>query len=166
MNLSNIAEIEVTYKRGFKPSDRPKISKAEDAYQLLIAQWDENKLEFIEEAKMLLLNRANNVLGISTLSTGGVAGTVLDPKLVFAIALKANASAIILAHNHPSGNLYPSPQDRQITKQMKEAGKILDVQVLDHVILTNEGYYSFSEDMSYEKVEIDGKIHFAVALPF
>lgn len=166
MSLYNIAEIELIYKRGCKASERPQITNAEQAYNLLLDQWDENKLEFIEQAKMLLLNRANRVLGITTLSTGGVAGTVIDPKLVFVTALKANASAIILAHNHPSGNLKPSPQDEHLTHKMMEAGKLLDIQVIEHLITTDEGFYSFAEEMAYRKVDRHGGVYYEAIQPF
>jgi DNA repair protein RadC len=92
------------------------------------------------------MNRARRILGIYELSTGGVAGTVADPKLVFTAALKANACNIILSHNHPSGNLKPSKADEELTKKIKEAGIYLDIKVLDHIIVTSEGYYSFADE--------------------
>ncbi|MDZ7650383.1 MAG: JAB domain-containing protein [Cytophagales bacterium] len=94
----------------------------------------------------MLTNRANKVLGIFELSTGGVSGTVADPKLIFAAALKGAASGMILAHNHPSGNLQPSQADLDLTKKIREAGKLLEIQLLDHVIVTSEGYYSFADE--------------------
>src|SRR5690554_8038848 len=93
-----VAEIQLTYKTKVKPSQRPKITSSKEAYGILLDNWDEGKLEFVEQFKILLLNRANRVLGIYEVSTGGVSGTVADPKLVFAAAIKSNASAIILAH--------------------------------------------------------------------
>src|SRR5690554_10481 len=93
-----VAEIQLYYKSKVKPSQRPKITSSKDAYSILLASWDDEKLEFVEQSKVLLLNRANRVLGIYEVSRGGVSGTVADPKLVFAAALKSNASAIILAH--------------------------------------------------------------------
>ena len=99
-----------------------------------------------EQFKILLLNRANKVLGIYEVSTGGMSGTVADPKLIFATALKACASSIILSHNHPSGNLKPSNADLQLTQKVKEGGKLLDIEVYDHIILTTEGYYSFADE--------------------
>ncbi|QCR24634.1 hypothetical protein C1N53_21265 [Pontibacter sp. SGAir0037] len=93
----------------------------------------------------MLLNRANRVLGIYETSTGGVAGTVADPKLIFVTALKACSSSILLCHNHPSGNLTPSAADLQLTKKMKQGGELLDIVVLDHIILTSEGYYSMAD---------------------
>src|SRR3990170_6054261 len=94
-------------------------------------------LELQEEFKIMLLNRYNKVIGIFTVSSGGIAGTVADPKLIFGCALKAAASGIILAHNHPSGNLTASQADIDLTRKFKEAGKLLDIQVLDHIIITN-----------------------------
>ena len=140
------AEIQLSYKSTVKPSLRPKISGSKDASQLLLENWDASKLEFVEQFKVLLLNRANKVLGIFEVSTGSSTGTVADPKLIFAAAIKANACGIILAHNHPSGNLQPSQADIDLTRRMKEGGKLLEIQVLDHVILTNEGYYSFADE--------------------
>ncbi len=145
--LYQIAEVELTYKTNVKPSLRPKITCSQDSYKVLLQAWDENKLEFVEQAKVLLLNRANRVLGVCDLSTGGVAGTVVDPKLVFIAALKANASAIILAHNHPSCNLTPSAADITLTKKLKEGGNFLELPVLDHIIVTKEGYYSFTDNL-------------------
>jgi DNA repair protein RadC len=94
----------------------------------------------------MFTNRANKVLGIFELSTGGVSGTVADPKLIFAAALKVAASGLILSHNHPSGNLQPSQADIDLTRKIKEAGKLLEIQLLDHIILTTEGYYSFADE--------------------
>ncbi|MEX2233621.1 MAG: JAB domain-containing protein, partial [Cyclobacteriaceae bacterium] len=117
-----------------------------DAYNVLLDSWDDNKLELIEQFKVLLMNRANKVLGVFEVSTGGMAGTVADPKLIFAAAIKGAACGIILAHNHPSGNLAPSHADMDLTRKIKEAGKLLEIQVLDHIILTSEKYYSFADE--------------------
>ena len=113
---------------------------------MLFRSWDDEKLEFVEQFKVLLLNRANRVLGVYEVSTGGVSGTVADPKLVFAAAIKSSASAIILAHNHPSGQLKPSDADLKLTQKLKEGGKFLEITVLDHIIVTSEGYYSFADE--------------------
>jgi len=145
-NIHQLAEIELVYKTKVKPSDRPKVSTSSDTYKILIQTWDENSIELREEFKVLFLNRACKVLGLYNLSKGGVTGTVADPRLIFAAALKANATSIILAHNHPSGNLQPSQSDITLTKQCKEIGKILDIQVLDHVIVTTEKYYSMADE--------------------
>tara|TARA_R110002072_G_scaffold229299_1_gene386545 strand:- start:18304 stop:18597 length:294 start_codon:yes stop_codon:yes gene_type:complete len=94
----------------------------------------------------MLLSRATRVLGIVTISSGGNAGTVVDVKLVYAAAIKSNSSSVILAHNHPSRNLTPSEQDKRLTQWIKQAGLILDIPVLDHVIMIAEGYYSFADE--------------------
>lgn len=103
----------------------------------------------VEQFKVLLLNNANKVLGIADISTGGISSTVADPRIVFATALKANASKIILAHNHPSGNLQPSQTDKELTAKMKEGGRYLDLHVIDHLIITNDGYYSFGDQGAF-----------------
>jgi DNA repair protein RadC len=140
------AEIQLTYKSNVKPSLRPKITGSKDAHQVLNETWDNSKMEFVEQFKAMFLNRANKVLGILEVSTGGVSGTVADPKLIFAAAIKSNASGIIVAHNHPSGNLKPSQADIDLTKKLREAGKFLELQLLDHIIMTTEGYYSFADE--------------------
>lgn len=141
-----IAEVELVYRSKVKPYDRPVVECGSDAFPIFLEHWNSGSIELVEEFKLLLLNRANRVLGIYALSRGGMSGTVLDPKLVFVAALKAAASNIILCHNHPSGNLRPSVQDRRITQQLKEAGELLSIKVLDHLIISTEGYYSFADE--------------------
>jgi DNA repair protein RadC len=144
--IYEVAEIQLTYRTEVKPSLRPRISGSRDAYNVLLENWDKTKIEFIEQFKVMLLNRANKVLGIFEVSSGSVTGTVADPKLIFAAAIKANACGIILTHNHPSGNLNPSQADIDLTKRMKEGGKLLEMLVLDHVIITTDGYFSFADE--------------------
>lgn len=141
-----VAEIQLSYKSNVKPSLRPKINSSKDAHNVLMENWDGNKLELVEQFKVMFTNRANKVLGIYEVSTGGISGTVADPKLIFAAALKAAASGIILTHNHPSGNLQPSQADIDLTQKIKEGGKLLEIQLLDHIIVTSEGYYSFADE--------------------
>ena len=145
-NFSKVTEIRLSYVTKVKASERREITSSQDCYHILLDCWTRSSIEFVEEFKVLLLNRANKVLGIVPISKGGVAGTVADPKLIFAAALKANASSVILAHNHPSGNLKPSQGDIQLTQKIKEGGKFLDLPVLDHLIITTEGYYSFADE--------------------
>ena len=144
--LTEVAEIELNYRLTVKPGERPKISRAKDAYELFLQNWDKNKIGFIEQFKIMLLNCRNLVLGICEVSTGGVAGTYVDVKLIFAAALKANASGIILSHNHPSGELKPSVADKQLTEKLREGGLLLDLPIMDHLIITEETYYSFAEE--------------------
>lgn len=144
--LYKIAEIELVYRTKVKASQRPHITSSREAYQILMQCWDENKIEFVEQFKILLLNRGGKVLGIFEVSSGGVSGTVADPKLIFSAVLKANASSLILAHNHPSGNTKPSDADRNLTRKVKEGGKLLEITVLDHIIITTEGYRSLADE--------------------
>jgi DNA repair protein RadC len=113
---------------------------------ILRRYWKDDLLELQEEFKIMLLNRYDKVIGMFTVSSGGIAGTVADPKLIFGCALKAAASGIVLAHNHPSGALKPSQADIELTKKLTDGGQLLDIQVLDHFILTNEAYYSFADE--------------------
>jgi DNA repair protein RadC len=144
--LYNVAEVELIYKSKVKASERPQICSSKDAYKVLIQLWDDNKIEFVEQFKVLFLNKANKVLGAYEASTGGISGTVADPRVIFAAALKANCCAIIVSHNHPSGNLKPSRQDEELTQKLKQAGQLLDIKLLDHVIITNEAYFSFADE--------------------
>ncbi|MFZ4751909.1 MAG: JAB domain-containing protein [Chitinophagaceae bacterium] len=143
-----VAEIEIHYKTKVNPSERPHISSSRASYDILLSIWDSNAIEYKEEFKILLLNQSNKVLGAVNVSKGGVSSTVVDAKIVFGAALKANASFIILAHNHPSGNLTPSEPDKRLTQKLKQAGEFLDLKILDHIILTKEGYYSFADEGS------------------
>ena len=139
-----ITEIQVSYS---SPSRQKHIiSKSIECYKVLLASWNLKTIELQEEFKVIYLNRNNEVLGIYHLSKGGNSGTVVDPKLTFSVALKCNASSVVLAHNHPSGNLSPSRADIQITKKMVKGGKLLDIVVLDHIILSKDSYYSFADN--------------------
>ena len=141
-----VAEVQLSYKTSVKASERPQINSSIDVYKVLQENWNYEVIEFIEEFKILLLNRANRVIGIVPISVGGTAGTIADPKVIYVSALKANAAGIILAHNHPSGNLKPSQADIELTKKLKSAGQFLDLPILEHIILTKEGYLSFADE--------------------
>ncbi|TXE04773.1 RadC family protein [Algoriphagus aquimarinus] len=146
INLHQVAEITLGYHPKVKSSQRPKVGCSRQVYEVLYNFWDKDTLELAEHFQVMLLNRANRVLGICTISKGGTAGTVVDAKLVFATALKGCAQSIIVSHNHPSGNLMPSEQDKRMTRRLVEIGKALDLPVLDHVIVTADGYYSFADE--------------------
>jgi DNA repair protein RadC len=145
-SFSKVAEIKLTYRAKVKPSERPQVTCSTDCYNVLKESWDTGRIEFVEQFKVMLLNRANRVLGTYELSAGGAAGTVADPKLILVAALKACPSSIVLCHNHPSGNLKPSSADLQLTKRMKKGGELLDIAVLDHIIITSESYYSLADE--------------------
>lgn len=144
--LPLVAEIQLSYHPQVKPSQRPAVTNSREVYQLFFDNWDADRIELQEQFKVMLLNRGSRVLGIVDISTGGIAGTLADPKLIFATALKAGASSIILAHNHPSGQLAPSQADRNLTKKLTDGGKLLDISVFDHVILTADSYFSFADE--------------------
>jgi DNA repair protein RadC len=145
-HFNEVAEITLAYRPKIKASQRPRVTCSREVHEVLRSFWNTDALEYIEQFQVMLLSRANRVLGISTISTGGTAGTVVDAKVVFGAALKANASSIILSHNHPSGNLLPSEQDKRLTRRLVEIGRALDLPVVDHVILSSEGYFSFADE--------------------
>jgi len=146
LHTSNLAEITVQYSSKVKAKEREKVTKSQDAEKIFRKIWSQETMELREEFYMLLLNRANHVLGWSKISVGGITGTVCDPRIVFSIALKSIACSVVLAHNHPSGNTQPSAADIQLTKNLIEAGKFLEIIVLDHIILTAESFYSFADE--------------------
>jgi len=142
---SNLAEIEIFYRNKVRHSDMEKVCGSRDTYEVLQRIWSP-KIDHVEEFMVLCLNRANRILGWAKISQGGLSGTVADPKVIFQVAIKSNACSIILAHNHPSGNLTPSEADINLTRKLKEAGTLLDLPVLDHLIVSSEGYYSFADE--------------------
>lgn len=143
--IMEVAEIKVSYSN--TNLERIKVTNSQILYNLVLKQWDLDLIEFQEEVKIVLLNRANIVLGLYEMSKGGSSGTVVDIRIILGIALKCNASSIVIAHNHPSGSLEPSEPDKSITKKLKEACKLLDLNLLDHLIITKQGYYSFSDNI-------------------
>jgi DNA repair protein RadC len=142
--ISIIAALELGRRRkDTETSKRIKITGSQSAFDVVYPHLgDLNHEEFW----VIFLNRANEVIGKENISKGGVSGTVVDPKVIFKQAVQFPASAIILAHNHPSGNLKPSQADHQLTKKLKEAGKALDIPVLDHLIIGERDYFSFVDE--------------------
>ncbi|UVD79380.1 JAB domain-containing protein [Myroides albus] len=140
------SEVELIYKSKVKASQRPQITSSYSAYQVALKAWDSNKIELLEQFKVLMLSNNNKVLGVLEASSGGITGTIVDLRIIFSALLKANATAFLIVHNHPSGKLVPSDADRQLTRKIKEASKILDITLLDHLIITNESYYSFADE--------------------
>lgn len=143
-----LAALELGRRKGrSEPAQRTKILCSKDAYVQLapcIADLDH------EEFWILLLNRANEVIGMRKVSEGGFHATVVDPKKVFLLSLESRASAIIAAHNHPSGQLIPSTEDKQLTIRLQQSGKLLDCLLLDHLIISAKGYYSFADEGGME----------------
>lgn len=143
---TRVAEVELVYKTKVKASERPKVNSSKDIYNILRQVWDENKIDMLEEFKVIFLNRANRVTGVYDASSGGITGTVADPRLILAAAIKSLSVSIVLSHNHPSGNLKPSRADEELTLKIKEAASYHDIKVLDHIIISSEGYYSFADE--------------------
>ena len=142
--ISIISALEVGRRRKEQePSKKVKIQSSQNVYSLL--KGDLMDLHH-EEFWLLFLKRNNEVIRKEMISKGGFSGTFVDTKIIFKRALEESASGIVLAHNHPSGNLKPSQQDLNLTKRIKEAGKALDISVLDHLIITNESFYSFADN--------------------
>jgi len=145
--IDNVAEIDILYSHKTPARMRPTINTSRDAFE--IACHKAKNPEYVENFYVILMNRANRVIGWRVISTGGIHGTVVDPKNIFQIALKANASSIILVHNHPSGNTRPSLQDENLTKKIVSGGQFLEISVLDHIIIGavgDDGYYSFADE--------------------
>lgn len=146
MKTNNIAEIQISYSPTIEKQFRIRITKSSQAYESLLNSWNKNTLELQEEFKIILLNNANEILGIHSLSKGSTNGVNVDMKLLFAVVLKSCATSIIVAHNHPSGILKASESDIAITKKIKKAGELLDISLLDHIIVTKDGFFSMVDD--------------------
>ena len=142
--MNELAEINISYST--KNTDKEKVTSSLKAYEIVLKNWSLDTIELQEEFKILLLNNANQVLGIYAMSKGGTTGTVVDIRLLFAVALKCNAIGVILVHNHPSGKLIPSETDLVLTKKIKSGAEILDIRLHDHLIVTKNGYYSMADD--------------------
>ena len=142
--ITIVAALELGRRRKEKdPEEKPKITTSKDAFDLL--KGDMMDLP-TEEFWVLLMNRAHRVIKKKRVSEGGVAGTVADPKVIFNMALEELACGIIVAHNHPSGNLQASQSDIDLTKKLKEAGKLMEIQLLDHLIIADQKYLSFADE--------------------
>lgn len=140
-----LPELKIRVERKAGDGSTYQVKSSETAYQFFYSIFDADTISWTEECAMLVLNRANEVIGHYKVSSGGTAATVVDAKVIFTIALNAVGHSIILAHNHPSGNLQPSEQDIKLTKDLVQGGNILGIRVLDHLILTDKGYLSMAD---------------------
>lgn len=143
--MNTIAEIEVAYKP-ISTINLSSLAQSREVYDLIIREWDANLLEMLEEVKVIFLNRSNKQIGIYNLAKGGITGCVVDIRIILSIALKTLATGVILIHNHPSGNLKPSLADKKITSELKKACDILNITLVDHLIVTKTGFYSFADE--------------------
>ena len=142
-----VNEIKVSYCEKLWVIDSEPLTDSEKTARLLYQNWDKDTIGLKETFKVLLLNNSNKVKGTYQVSTGGLAGTVVDIRLLFAVALKTVSAGLILAHNHPSGTRRPSRADETITEKIRRAGELFDIRVLDHIIIMPDGkYFSFSDN--------------------
>ena len=147
-NKMDIPEIEISvrYKNQISLESLHLITSSKDCAEVLRACFNADTMLWREEFILLCLNRANKVIGFFKVSSGGISGTVADPKVIFTVLLNSGASAFILAHNHPSGNLKPSEADIKLTKQIVQGANLLSLSCLDHIIITNESHLSFADE--------------------
>ena len=144
--LSALPEFKISFKKKGSVEQLYEVKDPETAADICRKCFDSGIIDWKEEFIVIALSRARKMTGFYPASSGGVTGTVVDPRVIFQLALLSNASALLICHNHPSGNLKPSQQDRELTRELVEAGKFLHIEVVDHLIITSEGYYSFSDN--------------------
>jgi DNA repair protein RadC len=141
-----LCEMKVEYYPTVKPKERQALHRSSEVYQYIKKIFQPGQINYRETFFVLNLDNRNRVISHMRVSEGGTTGTVVDKKIVFQCALLANAHSIILTHNHPSGTTTPSEADKLITRQIIDAGKFLDIKVLDHLIVTEDSYLSFADD--------------------
>lgn len=141
-----VAEVQLTYKNRIPCKDRQQITGSGTAYHIVKAQFPDETIDYRESFKVIYMNRSNHVLGCLTVSEGGPCSTAVDVKLILQGALLTNASGVILVHNHPSGNLKPSEPDKIMTERIRKALTVMEVNLLDHLIVTRESYFSFVDE--------------------
>lgn len=139
-----VSEIKISYMN--EVDEKIKVMESSEVYQVLKANWDLDTIELQEEFKILLLNQGNQVLGIKSMFKGGINTCSIDVRLIMGMALKANASALVITHNHPSGNLNASESDKRITSKIKECCELFDIRLLDHIIMAKNSYLSFADE--------------------
>lgn len=145
--MYKVCDVKLTYNTKVKSSERAVVRDSNSTYSLLMDHiYDSETIQYREYMKLILLNRAHKVLGIVHISEGGLDSTSADIRIIMQAAILGNASAMILSHNHPSGNRQPSNQDDVLTDKVNKAAKLFNIQLLDHIIVTDSGYYSYSDE--------------------
>jgi DNA repair protein RadC len=145
--IYTIQEMELVYLPKHRITELPKTTTSFTAYEILQQLFNQNTIRCQEEFIVLYLNSNNHIIGSQKLSKGGITSTVVDTRLILGTALKSLACGIILSHNHPSGNKNPSENDKVVTQNIQKACKLLDIQLLDHIIITpDDGYFSFADE--------------------
>ena len=141
-----VSEIKISYEPKVKAVHRPRVKCSKDAYMHVRQFFDPSLLNIKEEAVALFLNRSNNIIGGFKVSSGGITSTIVDIGLILGVAVKCLAKGLILAHTHPSGELQPSKADLTLTARLKEAARLLDITLIEHLIVSTEGYTSFADE--------------------
>lgn len=145
--ILKVCDVKLTYNTKVKSSERPVIHNSEDIYRLLVDHvYNEGMIQHKEYLKLILLNNSSKVLGVSNISEGGITETSADIRIIMQAAILGNATRIILAHNHPSGSLNPSTVDNLLTERVKNAAKLFNITLLDHIIVTDSGYCSYLDE--------------------
>jgi len=139
-------QIEVSYHPNHESLEHSQLSHSRDVYELCLSIWDQDTISLYEEVKAIYLNRENRVIGYRNIALGTATQAVVNIKLLVYVALACNASGVIVAHNHPSGNMKPSQQDIRLTQQIREATTYFNLQLLDHLIISPHKYFSFADD--------------------
>ncbi len=150
----NLPEFKISLRFKNRKSQPISITDTEQCAKFARSVYDDDNINWIESAFCLFLNQANRVLGYIKISSGGISSTLIDPRVVFQAALLANASAIILTHNHPSGKVLPGTLDLEITYKLQNAAQYLDIKFLDHIIITQKDYFSFADNGLLKKNQI------------
>jgi len=141
-DLYNVSEVKLSYETNNK--SKLKVNSSASIFVLMVHDWEQ--IEYRETFKILLLDRANHALGVNTLSTGGLSDTKVDVRMILQGALLANASGIVCCHNHPSGEVKPSFADDAVTLKIMQAAKTMDIQLIDHLVIAKDGYYSYADE--------------------
>ncbi len=143
--MPRMSEIKISYRSKIDLGKQPKLLSPEDAEKVFRRIWDGSKLELREDVVILALSTSKRLIGWIRVFSGGLDRAVVDAKLIFQVGLNANAAGLIVAHNHPSGELEPSRQDLALTKKLIQGGRVLDIEVEDHCILAKKGFHSIRE---------------------
>ena len=144
MREYKIPQVRLTYVG--EPSMKETVTCSGDSAEIFRQSFEDGEIEYTEHFKVMYLNRASKLLGIHEVSCGGTAACIVDVKVIFSGALLANAASIIVCHNHPSGNVRPSIYDDNLTRKLVAAGKILDIEVRDALIITKDNYFSYCDE--------------------
>ncbi|MCC7302775.1 MAG: strawberry notch family protein [Bacteroidia bacterium] len=160
----DVPEVKLRLNRSSRRKHFGKIGDSKDVAEFIRKVYKRGEIELQEQFVVLYLNRANDIIGYYRHAVGGITGTVADVRIILAAALKSASTSIIIAHNHPSGNLRPSEQDILLTRKIKESAATMDISVLDHIIITKDGYYSFADEglLGIEEIFSDAELGFVV----